>query len=103
MAEHDFTLEYRPGKMNGDADALSRRPQPDCSSESEGKPHWLDWVPPAESKQEVLTSEELIAVCQSQLVDTIPGVEAVCAASSAVPLTVAEPSSSVGASYRNDT
>ncbi|XP_070579112.1 uncharacterized protein [Ptychodera flava] len=74
LSNYDFNLTYRPGRNNGDADALSRKPQT-CR--------------PAELVR--LSSDQFKTVCQGQLVTHSPLVEAVALTATAVPAAIDEP------------
>ena len=83
LAAYNFTLEYRAGKQNGDADGLSRRPHP----------------APSENSTETVSNEVFQAIVSSQSTNLtiqspdghVPFVEALALQGSAVPSTIDDP------------
>ena len=74
LSAYDFSLSYRPGSRNGDADGLSRRPHPPSDDKTQ----------PAESTPVELTSDVIQVLCTHHLMDndtdeaSNPSIESVC-------------------------
>ncbi len=73
LSTYDFTISYRPGKRNGDADGLSRRP------------HDPQGSPPT-----TLSSTTVQALCKHQTVH-LPAVESLSLSATAIPESLDKP------------
>ncbi len=78
LSTYDFSISYRPGKKNGDADGLSRRPH-------ESPPETSAMSTPA-----TMTSSTIKAICQSHHI-SYPAVESIVSSANSVPPTLDNP------------
>ena len=71
LSAYNFSLSYRPGKRNNDADGLSRRPHPSSNDETQ----------PAVSSSVMVTSDVIEVLCEHHLdedrTESHPSVESV--------------------------
>ncbi len=79
LSAYNYTISYRPGKRNGDADGLSRRPHPPSGDETQ---------PAASMPIITVSSEEMTAISHSQ---QTPAVEVLSMSVNAIPATFDQP------------
>ena len=86
LSAYDFNLSYRPGKRNGDADGLSRRPHPSSAVK----------IQPSDDLPVKVSSDTVRALCEYHLEENETNqrasIEAVCCQPQVVPCTLDTPS-----------
>lgn len=85
LASFNFTIHYKPGSANKDADMMSRRPYSDGTASDDDLNHVADMVKRLRADQQTISFSVIGSNHKCQQDETIPLVETVSTSSAAIP------------------